>query len=60
MGSYPGAEICEVVGLFMLCKLKSDNIDLIVYRDDDAIMSSTPPRQIQKLLEQIVKIFKHT
>ena len=59
MGSYPGAEICEVVGLFMLGKLKSNNIDSIVYRDDGASMSSKPPRQIPKLSEQVVKVFKH-
>jgi hypothetical protein len=36
MGSYDGAEICELVGLFILDKLraefKNDNIGL--YRDD--------------------------
>ena len=58
MGSYPRAEISELKGLFMLSKLKSNNIDSIVYRDDGAIMSSKLPKQIQELSEQVVKIFK--
>ena len=34
MGSYQGAEVCELVGLYILFELKSLEIDLGLYRDD--------------------------
>ena len=58
MGSYPGVEICELVGLFMLGKLKQHNMDSILYREDGAIISNKPPRQRRKLAEKVVHIYK--
>ena len=47
MGSYPGAEVCELVGLFMLNKLRSNHIEAILYRDDGAIISHKTERENQ-------------
>ena len=33
MGSFDGAETCELVGLFVLSQLKDLNIDVDLYRD---------------------------
>ena len=34
MGSYDGAEICELVGLYLLSQLQNLNINVGLYRDD--------------------------
>ena len=61
MGSFDGAEICELVGLYLLDKLSSltgrENIGL--YRDDglSAIRSSSA-RRFDKLRKDITEVFK--
>ena len=35
MGSYDGAESCDIVGLFLLSQLQDLDIDIGLYRDDD-------------------------
>jgi hypothetical protein len=60
MGSFDGAELCELVGLYILSKMEKlinqDHIGL--YRDDGlaAIKGSGP--EIEKLKKQIYKIFQ--
>ena len=44
MGSFSGAEICEMIGLYMLSRLRRENINAIIYRDDGAVMSYKTPR----------------
>eukprot|EP00795_Rhopilema_esculentum_P006594 gene6594-biopygen8103 len=61
MGSFDGAEICELVGLFILNKLGAkygkDNIGL--YRDDGlAIFKNTPGPQAERIRKDITKLFK--
>ena len=60
-GSYDGAEICELVGLYMLSKVKADfginNIGL--YRDDGlSIIKCKKGRIVQKKAELLHKIFE--
>ena len=55
MGSYDGAEICELVGLFVLDQLKRivprQNIGL--YRDDGlAVIESTSGPKADKTIER--------
>ena len=57
MGSYDGAEICDLVGLFLLSKLQHLNIDLGLYRDDGLGISSSSPRQIDVIKKKIKQIF---
>ena len=61
MGSYDGAETCELVGLYILADLdKLDRIDIGIYRDDCAGETSAPPRQVEVLKKKITAIFgKH-
>ena len=61
MGSYDGAEICELVGLFILNKLEQkfgkENIGL--YRDDGlAIMKSKSARLADKTRKELHKCFE--
>ena len=59
MVSYHGAEICDLVGLFLLNKIKSStslrNIDF--YRDDGIIKKSSGTH-LEKIKRGIIKIFK--
>ena len=60
MGGYHGAQACEIVGLFMLSKLvKLPNFKPILYRDDGLGITSSTPRQTEKLRQAIVKEFKN-
>ena len=62
MGGFDGAEICELVGLYLLDKLLSlirrKNVGL--YRDDglDAINSSSGP-VLEKMTKNIIALFKN-
>ena len=64
MGSYDGAEICELVGLFILSKLnavykRSSSSGL--YRDDGlAAFEGTGPRTADKIRKNFAAIFKET
>ena len=60
MGAYHGAQACEVVGLYILSKLvKLPNFDAILYRDDGLGISSSAPRQLEKLKQSIIKVFNN-
>ena len=58
MGSYDGAESCELVGLFILSKLKAIDIDLGLYRDDGLGYSCKTRMQIEIQKQQICKVFE--
>ena len=61
MGAYDGAEICELVGIFMLSllskKFSFNNIGL--YRDDElSVFRNISRRQVEKKKKTIQNIFK--
>ena len=59
MGSWDGAEICEIVGLYLLSQLSSElQINLGLYRDDGLCASPLTPRQNDMLQKEICKIFQ--
>ncbi len=61
MGSYDGAEICELVGLFILNKLgqKFGKENIGLYRDDGlAIMKSKSARLADKTRKELRKCFE--
>jgi hypothetical protein len=58
MGSFDGAETCELVGLYMLNLLKHLNLNQGLYRDDALTACSLRPRQIEMKKKEICKIFK--
>ena len=61
MGSFDGAETCELVGSYLLSKLTPEygnNISL--YRDDGLAVFNKTPKQMENIKKQICKIFsKH-
>ena len=49
MGSWDGAEVCDLIGLYILAKCQSANlgINLGLYRDDGLGECSKRPQQIE-------------
>ena len=47
MGSFQGAEVCELIGLFILFQLQDVNIDCGLYRDDGLGVTGGTKRQIE-------------
>ena len=61
MGSFDGAEICEIVGIYLMNELskilKKENIGL--YRDDGlAVIKTHSGRQIDVIRKKIIEVFK--
>ena len=59
MGSYDGAETCELVGCYLLSQLTQiPEIDIGLYRDDGlAVLNQTRPQKIEKAKKEIRRIF---
>ena len=58
LGSFDGAECCDLVGLYMLSQLQHLNINLGKYRDDALGVTSMTPRQADIAKKEICKIYK--
>ena len=58
MGSYDGAETCELVGLYLLSQLKDLKIEIGLYRDDGLAVCNATPRQTENIKKHICKIFE--
>ena len=57
MGSFDGAETCELVGLYILSQLQDLDINVGLYRDDGLAVSHKTPKQIEKIKKEICQIF---
>ena len=59
MGSFDGAEICELIGLFLLHKLSRNGVkDVGLYRDDGAGALKLTPRQMEQTKKTICRVFE--
>ena len=58
MGSYDGAETCELVGLYMLSQLEQLGINIGLYRDDGLAICDKTPFETENIKKEICKIFK--
>ena len=58
MGSFDGAETCELVGLFLLSKLQHLKLNLGLYRDDGLGVCSLTGRQTEKVKQEMCRIFE--
>merc|ERR1719354_958693 len=64
MGSFHGAEICELVGLYILDILKKEKIfsdgNFGLYRDDGlAVVDILPGPDMERKVKQLRKVFKN-
>ena len=57
MGSYDGAETCDLVGSFLLSQLQDLNINVGLYRDDGLATTNTTPRDTENIKKEICRIF---
>ena len=62
MGSYDGAEVCELVGLYLLHQVKSafPNISFGLYRDDGlGYYKNMPGPETERTRKAMIKLFKN-
>ena len=57
MGSYDGAETCELVGNFLLSQLQNLDINLGLNRDDGLAVTNATPKEIENVKKEICRIF---
>ncbi|GFR78813.1 inositol hexakisphosphate and diphosphoinositol-pentakisphosphate kinase 2 [Elysia marginata] len=58
MGSFDGAETCELVGLYLLPQLQHLDIKVGLYRDDGLAVTNKSPQQTENIKKQMCAIFK--
>ena len=59
MGSYDGAETCELIGLYMLSLITPKFKDQVgLYRDDGLAVCKATPREIEKTKQEVSNVFK--
>ena len=58
MGSYDGAETCELVGLYLLSKLEDLGLNIGLYRDDGLAASDLPPQEVERMKKKICSLFR--
>ena len=58
MGAWDGAETCEIVGLYILDKIRSriKGFDNGLYRDDALGVVETTPRNAEKIRQNIIAL----
>mgnify|MGYP007114513607 CR=1 FL=1 len=59
MGGYHGAEICDLIGLYILSHLKNVTPNIGLYRDDGLAVTSGTPRQVEITKKKICKVFEN-
>ena len=60
MGGYDSAEVCDLVGLFLLSEIKKLklNADFGLYKDDGLGASSASPKQREMIKKKLCELFK--
>lgn len=59
MGSFDGAEVCELVGLHLLHKIQQEiKCNIGLYRDDGLGIINNTPRETENLKKKLCRIFK--
>ena len=63
MGSFNGAEFCDLIGPFLLNEIKKSKIfndnEFVLYRDDGLeIIRSKSPRSAKNTAKYLIKLFK--
>ena len=57
MGSWDGAESTDIVGLFLLDKLRGLNVDVGLYRDDGLLVSRLTARETEMMKKKLFWYF---
>jgi hypothetical protein len=59
MGSFDGAETCELIGLYLLSQLQNLDINIGLYRDDGLAICNKSPKEIENIKKDICKVFRN-
>ena len=60
MGSYDGAETCELVGCYLLAQLQQlPNTGIGLYSDDGLAATTLTPKETERIKKQICNVFKN-
>ena len=57
MGSFDGAETCELIGIYLLSQLQHLDINIFLYRDDGLEACHKTSRQVELLKKKICALF---
>ena len=57
MGSYDGAETCELVASFLLSQLQHLDVNIGLYRDDGLAVCNATPRDTENIKKEICRVF---
>ena len=58
IGSWDGAEVCELVRLYLLSQLQNLNIIVGLYRDDGLGAATQRPQQVESIKKKICQVFR--
>ena len=58
MGSFDGAEVCELVGLSLLSQLQHLDMNVGLYRGDGLAVTKLSPQSTERMKKEICKTFK--
>ena len=58
MGFFDGAEICELIGLYLLEELKELGVEVGIYRDDGLAVSDLNPQGVERIKKKMSAIFR--
>ena len=58
MGSFDGAEVCELVGLYLLHQLLDTGLDLGLYRDDGLGVTKLKGQPLERMRRRVETIFR--
>ena len=58
MGSFDGAEVCELVGLYLLSQLQHLAMNVGLYRDDGLAITNKRLRAVENMKKEMCQIFK--
>ena len=58
LGSFDGAEVCELVGLYLLSQLQHLDMKVGFYRDDGLAVTKLSSQNAERMKKEICQIFK--
>ena len=60
VGAFDGAEVADIVGLFMLSELEKQKMKAIwtSYKDDGLAISDAKPQEVERMKKKVCKIFR--
>ena len=59
MGSWDGAEVCDLIGLFSLSKCQDLGLNIGLYRDDGLAQCKKRPQQVENVKKTLCQIFRN-